>query len=221
MSARTVRVRTLGAERRRVAIIDDCAPDPVVLREAAARAAWTPARAGYPGLRAPLPATYLAEVAPLIGQILADLFSVASARVLDASFSIVTADPASLTPEQRVPHVDATAPGRFAFVHYLVLGGCDGTAFFRHRATGYESIDDARAALYYPRLAAGASGAAAGYIADSTPVFERTGLVEGAYNRAVVYASAMLHSGAIAPGAALPACPRTGRLTVTGFLAAG
>ena len=37
-------------------------------------------------------------------------------------------------------------------------------------------------------------------------------------NRAVIYRSSLLHSGAIAPGAALGDDPARGRLTVTAFL---
>ena len=56
------------------------------------------------------------------------------------------------------------------------------------------------------------------YIADSTPLFERTALVAAQPNRAVIYRSSLLHSGAIAPGAALGDDPARGRLTVTAFL---
>lgn len=218
---RVVRVSRVGRERRVVAIMDGMVADPDGLRRAALAAPWGPARAGYPGVRAPLPPAYLAEIAPLVAQTLHDLFGVAAARLIDACFAMVTAAPAELALEQRVPHVDATAPGRFAFVHYLVPGGGDGTGFFRHRATGYECITDARAADYHARLSAEARGGLPpAYIAGSTALFEQTALIDGAWNRAVLYESALLHSGAITAQTVLSPDPARGRLTVTGFLAA-
>ena len=60
----------------------------------------------------------------------------------------------------------------------------------------------------------------AAYIAGDTPLFERFEHVEARYNRALVYRSMLLHSGAIGPDASLSADPSTGRLTVTAFLQA-
>ena len=220
---RTVAVRHVGRERQPVAIVDDFAPDPDALREAAASAVFAPGRLHYPGLRAPLPPGYFKDNAALIAQLLRDLLDLPDgARVLDASFSIVTVPPAELRVEQRLPHVDALEPGRIALVHYLSPADPDGTAFFRHRATGFETLDADRSRTYLPTLNAelargGVPGA--GYIAADSALFEHLDTVPARYNRAVLYRSAMLHSGAITPGRDLPADPATGRLTITGFLA--
>jgi hypothetical protein len=50
-------------------------------------------------------------------------------------------------------------------------------------------------------------------------LFERTALVDAAYNRALLYRSYVLHSGAIARDAVLSTDPAAGRLTITAFLA--
>lgn len=222
MSERTVAVRRIGRERQPVAVIDDFAADPDGLRAFAAAMTFKPAGRHYPGISAPLPRGYFAPHVALFSQILRDLFDMPEgARVLDASFSIVTVAPEKLALAQRIPHVDAFEPGRIAMVHYLGLDDPDGTAFFRHRATGYESLDAARSIDYRPRLdaelRAGAPGT--GYIAGDSPLFEHLGTVSARYNRAILYRSAMLHSGAITPGRALLADPLRGRLTVTAFLA--
>ena len=223
MTERTVGVHRFGREQHPIAVVDDFAADPDALRAAAAAAAFGPAGHYYPGIRAPLPPGYFAANADLISQLLRDLFDLPDgARVLDASFSIVTTSPEALAAEQRMPHVDAFDAGRIALVHYLSPGDTDGTAFFRHRATGFESIDSVRSRTYLPVLNAelAASGAPApGYIAADSPLFEHLGTVPARYNRAILYRSAMLHSGAITPGRPLPADAATGRLTVTGFLA--
>ena len=119
------------------------------------------------------------------------------------------------------PHVDALEPGRIAMVHYLGPDDPAGTAFFRHRATGFETLNAARSAQYLPRLNAEIRAAppAADYLAGHSPLFEFLDTVPARYNRAILYRSAMLHSGAITRGRALPADPLSGRLTVTAFLA--
>ncbi len=222
MSGRTVGVRRIGRERQPVAIIDDFAADPGALRASAAAARFAPAGQYYPGDRAPLPPGYFAPNVALLNTLLADLFGhTGGARVLDAAFSIVTADPASLSVEQRLPHVDALEPGRIAVVHYLAPDDPDGTAFFRHRSTGFETLDRARSETYLPQLRAELAihppGAA--YPAGDA-IFELLDTIPARDNRAIVYRSAMLHSGAISPGRTLSADPTIGRLTVTAFLAA-
>lgn len=213
--------RRIGGEGQPIAIVDGFHPDPDSLRAAALAAAFEPGRHHYPGIRAPLPADYFARVRRALAPVLREVLGAAGGvELLDASFSIVTTPPGALGVEQRLPHVDAVQPGRIALVHYLSEG--DGTAFFRHRATGFETIDAARSLGYLAALNAElrADPPAAAYPFGDTALFERITHVEARYNRAVIYRSALLHSGAIAPGAVLDADPARGRLTVTAFLAA-
>ena len=222
MSGPSVVARRVGREREPVVIIDDFAPEPDALRSFAAEQHFAAAGRHYPGIKAALPVGYLQTQGPLIGKILREVFGVAGkVSILEADFSIVTAVPASLSIEQRLPHVDALEPGRLALVHYLVPGGTDGTAFYRHRATGYETVDAERSAAYFASLQRDLTGGAVpeSYITGDTALFEQTALLPGVYNRALLYRSRMLHSGAIASDAALSDDPATGRLTVTGFFA--
>lgn len=216
--------RRIGNEGQPIVIVDGFHPDPDVLRVAAAAIPFEPARHHYPGIRATLPNSYFTDVRSSITTVLRDVFGHgATIDLIDSSFSIVTTPPADLTLSQRLPHVDAVEPGRIALVHYLSREDSDGTAFFRHRGTGFETIDKARSAVFYPYLDAELRGGAMpppAYLNGSTPLFERIGHVEARYNRAVIYRSAMLHSGAIRPDATLDADPTTGRLTVTAFLMA-
>lgn len=216
-----ITARRVGAEAQPVVIVDGFHPDPDALRAYAIAGRFAPAHHHYPGVRAALPPDYFAAVRPALSPVLREVFgSAARTDLLDASFSIVTTPPDRLTVPQRLPHVDAIEPGRIALVHYLSPGGGDGTAFFRHRATGFESIDRARSAVYHPLLDAELrrDGVPAGYMHGSTALFEKTAAVEARYNRAVIYRSALLHSGAIAADAVLSADPAIGRLTVTAFL---
>jgi len=224
MKRPAVTVHHIGREQQPLAVIDDFAPDPDALRAAARAAGFEPARHHYPGIRAPLPDTYLPGQRAVIAGALAEAFGQAGqAEVIDASFSMVTTTPAALSIEQRLPHCDAFAVERIALIHYLSPEGGDGTAFFRHRSTGFETIDRARAPIYFDQLGAeiryGGEPPPA-YVADDTPLFERTLLAEARYNRALLYRSYVLHSGAISPGAGLSPDPATGRLTITAFLSA-
>ena len=222
MTGATIAARRIGAEGQPVAIIDGFHPDPDALRAFAAQAWFGPGLNHYPGVRADLPPDYFARVKPALIASLSGVFDHAGEiALIDASYSIVTTPPGRLTVPQRLPHMDAVDLHRVALVHYLNPADRDGTAFFRHRSTGFETVDQARSSIYLGQLNAelrhGGPPEPA-YVAESTPLFERIDRVEARYNRAVLYRSALLHSGAIAPGAALSDDPARGRLTVTAFL---
>ncbi len=214
--------RRIGAEAQPIAIVDGFHPDPDALRSHAATASFEPGRNHYPGLRADLPADYFALVRPALAQTIVGVFGHrGKIALIDASYAIVTTPPDQLTLPQRLPHMDAVDLDRIALVHYLSPDSSDGTAFFRHRSTGFETVDATRSPIYLDQLNAELRHTGeppAAYIDGSTPLFERIHQVEARYNRAVIYRSALLHSGAIAPGAVLDADPATGRLTVTVFL---
>lgn len=225
MSGPAVTVHRVGREAQPLVVIDGFAADPDGLRNYALRSDFGPAANHYPGVRAALPAAYLPAQLAVLAEVLGSVFGRHGAiDVIDASFSIVTTPPDRLDIRQRLPHCDAFGTDRIALVHYLTPEGGDGTAFFRHRSTGFETLDENRAAVFFGQLDAemryGAVPPAA-YVAEDTPLFERTMAVEARYNRALVYPSYLLHSGAIAPDAVLSDDPARGRLTVTAFLSVG
>ncbi|MFA6118076.1 MAG: DUF6445 family protein [Sphingomonas sp.] len=215
-----ITVHRIGREAQPLVIIDNFAPYPDVLRAAAIAAEFGPALHHYPGIRAPLPTSYMPTQQPVIAEVLTDVFGQPGPiDLIDASYSMVTSDPAALSIHQRLPHCDAFAVERIALIHYLSEG--DGTAFFRHRSTGFETVDQSRAPIYLGQLDAElryGSEPPRAYVAGDTPLFERTLLAEARFNRALIYRSYVLHSGAITPDAKLSPDPATGRLTVTAFL---
>lgn len=218
-------IETIGVEAQPLCILDDFAPDPGALRDFAAAAAFVAALHHYPGIRADLPAGYFKARLPAIAEAAARGFGrTGTVRIIDASFSIVTTPADALSIAQRLPHIDAFTADRIAFIHYLSPAGGDGTAFFRHRATGFETIGEERRELYFRQLDTelryGGPPPAA-YVADDTNLFACTHVAEARYNRALLYRSCNLHSGAIASDARLSPDPREGRLTVTAFLSIG
>ncbi len=220
MTAPDIFARRIGRERQPIAVVDHFHPDPDALRHFACTAAFGPGRNHYPGIRAALPSDYFDAVRPALTTVVAQVFGHRGGiALLDASFSIVTTPPDRLSIEQRLPHFDAVDPARIALVHYL-SDQQGGTAFYRHRATGFETIDAARAPQYLDAMSNEVREQTPPpiYIAGSTAQFEQVSAVDAQSNRAVIYRSALLHSGAIPPDAALSGDPAEGRLTVTAFL---
>ncbi|MBN8806763.1 MAG: hypothetical protein J0I47_00775 [Sphingomonas sp.] len=216
-------VERVGNTREPVLVIDDFVPDAEALREYASKVEYAVAANHYPGIRADLPAGYLQALRSLATPPLSEALGRPPAiDVIDASFSIVTTPRDELTVAQRLPHCDAFEPNRFAMVHYL-SSDTGGTAFYRHRSTGFETVDRQRAAILFPHLEAEIrhrGAPAPSYVADGAPLFERMLDVSARFNRAIFYRSWLLHSGSVAPEAELSADPATGRLTVTAFFAA-
>lgn len=224
MTGPDIVARRIGTERQPIAIVDHFHPDHRALLDFAATARFTPAFRRYPGVRATLPDDYFRAVRPSLSRVLAHVFGHrGGVALLDASFSMVTLPPERLSIEQRLPHFDAVEQDRIALVHYLGVGDSGGTAFYRHRATGYETIDATRAPAYLDavRDEVGRAPPPPAYIDGSTPAFEQVSAVEPRCNRAVIYRSALLHSGLIPPGAVPSSDPAKGRLTVTAFLSLG
>lgn len=223
MGSPTMRVETVGRERQPVVVIDDFAPDAPTWREIARTRPFAPDTGHYPGLKAPVTRAYLEAVSETITGVLGDVFSMATrTTLLGAWYQIVTTPPAALKLVQRVPHFDATEPNRIAIVHYLSEADHGGTAFYRHRATGFETIGPDRVQPYFARLNADVAARGvpvAAYISEDSPDFERTRLFEARFNRALIYRSQSLHSGAIPLDATLSPDPMVGRLTVGMFLA--
>ncbi len=219
------RIDTIGDEAQPLVLLDDFAADPDALRAFAATAAFAAARNHYPGFRAALPESYLAEQLPVIAAAAAEAFGRSGpVEVIDASFSIVSTPAHLLSIPQRLPHCDAFTADRIALVHYLSPGDGDGTAFYRHRATGFETVTEARRELFFRHLDTELRHGGPpepGYLIGDTPLFECVRQVPGRYNRALLYPSWNLHSGAISPDAMLSADPKHGRLTVTAFLSIG
>src|SRR5678815_2614538 len=95
--------------------------------------------------------------------------------VLECYFSIVTTPPEALAPIQRLPHVDGLEPDRIAILIYLSGAEMGGTAFYRQRATGFETLAPDRYPQFEAALRAGIAEhglPSPGYISGDTPLYE-------------------------------------------------
>jgi hypothetical protein len=214
---------SIGRENAPLLVIDNAVPDPQALVELAATKIYNPVDNYYPGVRAKAPLSYQQLLLQQFGNLFRDFFGIPGAlRFTGCQFSIVTRNHAELDELQRIPHIDSTSYRELAVVHYLFKSDLGGTAFYRHRATGYEIIDDARKFEYFQRVqreAAGPDKPAVAYISGDTPLYEQIGCQDARFNRMLVYRRNSLHSGNLGPGFVADPNPRTGRLSVNAFLA--
>lgn len=219
-------VTRIGPENQPVVVIDGFFPDAAALRSFAFTSNFEAARNFYPGVRAPLPDNYWSETQIRIVQIaIARAFALSGAiNVIDASFSIVTTPRDQLSVGQRLPHPDAFSPRQIALVHFLSHDLSEGTAFYRHRSSGLQSITEQDRQNYFQQLEEQLNRHGpppCDYIRGDTDMFEQIHAVEGKFNRAILYRGQQLHSGAIGPNTLLSADPAKGRLTVTAFMTIG
>ena len=218
----TIRIEHVGDEREPAIVIDDVLAVPDAWRELAAKRRYERIGPHYPGVRAVVPAQAAAEMRDEMAELIGEVFALDPVPpVLECFFSIVTTPAERLAPIQRLPHVDGLERSRIAVLIYLSGAEQGGTAFYRQRATGFETVDAARFSRYEAALNAGVAEHGLpppAYIAGDTPLFEQVAAFEARPNRALVYRSCLLHCALIAPGTALPADPVSGRLSINSFL---
>lgn len=217
-----ISVRPMGKEGEPLVIIDGFSGDVDALLHAGYDATYRHAGASYPGIRSWADPSYLDRRRPLMLQIMQRVFGFGRGVRLDAStFSLVTLAEAQLAPLQRIPHYDHAGGEVVAVMHYLLGPESGGTAFYRHRRTGYETITPARENSYNAALAQDEREhgmPAPRYFHGDSDWFEQIDEVEAQPDRLILYRGRQLHSGVIPDPALLSRDPRRGRLTINMFL---
>jgi hypothetical protein len=170
----------------------------------------------YPGMRAPMPAGFSAALRAWLGRLLQREFN------SDTSyFSVVTTPSADLLPIQRIPHYDSTDPSLLAAVIYLCNPPSCGTAFYRHRRTGYEEITADNRKNY--QIALDTDMRLHGhpkkqYANGDSALFETIFTNELQFNSAVLYPGRILHAARVHQQFEMPQTPSEWRLTITSLL---
>ncbi len=220
-----VQLKRIGQEQQPLLIVDDVLADPDAMIDAAREAGfYVPEHTHYPGLNAPLPESYYRTVVTTLRGPIAAAFGLSSDAYLKyfGFFALATTAAAQAEPIQKIPHHDSPDPNRLAMVHYLCRGDHGGTGFFRHKATGFESVDHARHPAYVDiaraQLAARGAGAPA-YAGADMADYELIGRAEPVFNRLILYRNHVLHSALLGPQAG-DRDPGLGRLTANGFIEA-
>jgi hypothetical protein len=149
-----VSVRKMGREGEPLVIIDGFSGMTGELLEAGYAASYQHAGASYPGIRSWADPSYLDRRRDLMMQIMSRVFGFTKGVRLDAStFSLVTLGEHELHPLQRIPHYDHSSGEVIAIMHYLLGSESGGTAFYRHRRTGFETVTPDREDAYNAALA--------------------------------------------------------------------
>jgi Family of unknown function (DUF6445) len=214
----------IGREQAPLLVIDNVVANADELVDLAATKFFGDVASYYPGVRAKAPLTYQQYILDQLRGLFTDHFGLQGRklRFTMCHFSLVTTPAEKLGHLQCIPHIDSTLGTELAFIHYLFKRDHGGTAFYRHRQTGFEIIDQARRAAYFDCVEAekhGPNKPAVGYINGDTALYEQVGAQDGLFNRMLVYRRNSLHSGSIGPQFVADPNPRTGRLSINGFIA--
>ncbi|MGH8193594.1 MAG: DUF6445 family protein [Woeseiaceae bacterium] len=218
--------RTIGAENTPLLVIDNFVKEPDELIKWAVTKNFVPADRFFPGIRAKAPLSYQRFVLDQLHAVLREFFRLEDKPMgfTMCRYSLVTTPGEQLVLEQRIPHVDSMDGNRLATIHYLFRQEHGGTAFYRHRRTGFEYIDRNRQQAYAASLEAEVQGPQRpppGYINGDTPLFEQVERQDGVFNRILVYRGNSLHSGSIDGRFVPDPNPLTGRLSINSFIDTG
>jgi hypothetical protein len=214
----------IGREQAPLVVIDNLVADPEELVNQATSKPFRDVPNYFPGVRAKVPLSYQQFIIEKLRGMLVEVFELptGTVRFTGCHYSLITVPPEKLSYPQRIPHVDSVVDKELAFIHYLFKGDLGGTAFYRHRKTGFEYIDFARRPEYLRQIeeeSLGPDYPPAEYISGDTPLYEQISAQEGVFNRALIYRRNSLHSGSVARNSLVNPNPRTGRLSINGFLA--
>ena len=217
-----VSVRRMGHEGEPLVIIDQFSGIADQLLQAGRAARYQHAGASYPGIRSWADPSYLDLQRELMMQVMQQVFGFSKGVRLDAStFSLVTVCENELSPLQRIPHYDHAGGEVIAVMHYLLGLESGGTAFYRHRRTGFETVTPVREAAYNAALGEDEhvhGMPSMSYCYGNSAWFEMIDEVEAQPDRLILYRGRQLHSGVIPDPAKLSSNPDRGRLTINMFL---
>lgn len=217
----------IGKEQEPIIIVDNLlnVPEAVIQYAESGYPFQKDVKDFYPGIRKPFSPVYAENVYRHLMETMWTVFSskpTVNIKLLSSVLSLTTSAPKDLRPIQSVPHFDSYLPNNIAGVHYLCEPKFGGTSFYRHRKTGFETMNAQRVQEYAPMLKSEvmqSNKASFDYINGDTEIFTRTTCIEAKFNRAIFYRSNILHSGNIQSAAGLSENPRTGRLTANTLIA--
>jgi hypothetical protein len=216
----------IGREKAPLLVIERFVADADRLVRRAVSKQFTASTRFFPGVRVEAPLSYQRLIAHDLKDTLLEFFQLRgqSFRFTMCHYSLVTTPPEQLAAIQRIPHIDSLGSEGLASIHYLFKTDLGGTAFYRHRKTGFEYVDDSRRERYFKSLEAENDGAdmpGAEYINGDTPLFEQIAREDGVFNRMLIYRRNSLHSGCIDKRFIPDPNPLTGRLSINSFFEAG
>ena len=217
-----VAVDCFGVEQQPLVRVEYALSNVAEVREIAARHRYKPIGPFYPGVRAAVSERVsMPLVAPLM-ELLQQTFALdRKPAFFECYLSIVTTNANQLDPIQRLPHFDGLERERIAVLLYLDPQERGGTAFYRQRVTGFESVDVDRFDEYRTQLEVETTRSGLpepAYIDGDTPLFERIHHVAPKLGRMIAYRGNTLHCAALQSRFVPDPDPISGRLTLNLFL---
>ncbi|MCF2948759.1 DUF6445 family protein [Paraglaciecola aquimarina] len=218
-------VQHIGHEQQPILIIDNFVKDArSLIGYAMTKNDVAPDRGHYPGLRSKAPDLYQHLLVSQLADLLKNVFSLGSEdlRRADSYYSVVATPVSDLSVIQQLAHFDHPKNDELAVIHYLCNDTHGGTSFYRHRSTGYESINQDRHEDYFAILEKDINQLGASrepkYLNGDDEIFKRILSVPAKFNRAVIYRCSSLHSGDIPSDYKFDMNPYTGRFTIASFI---
>lgn len=218
-----IRVDYVGNEKQPVLVIENFLAEAEFLIDVAeSQCQFSNSIYFYPGIQAVAPKLYEAALVVYLKDIICDVFKIKAEKITHSKseFAMVLTPPAQLQATQSRPHVDSDVKSQLAGIHYLCGTDKGGTSLYRHKATGFESVDLSRRPEYDRYLALEAKDIEwqGKYINGSNKYYERIASYDSVFNSVIFYHGNNLHSANIAPDFNFDPSPRTGRLTLTSFI---
>ena len=214
-------VEKVGKEATKIIRVANFFAQPEAVLEAASRQSFMNVNSLFPGVRAPAEPELLDGICTSVAQMASTHLNRPDVQWQgQAWYSIVTQTPQKLLPLQRLPHFDGLDEEQVAVMIYLNHTEHGGTAFFRHKSSGFEHVTDRRFPDYRTQLESEVASSGmpdAHYVTSGEPYFEKIADFGAEFNSLILYPSTLLHSGVIDNEAPLPSDAKTGRFTLNGF----
>jgi len=223
-----IKVHEVGRARSKIVVADDFLQNARGAVDAAAELPEFPPEGttAYPGQRHQIgpgdeASAHVVDILRTADPLIRSHFGADIFRVFEASFSLVTIPPRDMSIVQRTPHYDWADANYLAILLHLHHVPGTGTAFYRHRASGLERIDNGAAPGFRKIVEAElAEPDVPGQAPEDRTerYYERIFAVEARFNRLVVYQGCLIHSAYFPPAFDYSRDPRTGRLTANVFI---
>ena len=220
-----IEVREIGNEKTKIIIIDGFSSKPNDLIDyviTKGKLTCTKEKYNfYPGVTCPAENNYTKVTYAILKPIIKQIYRlpVAYPASIESTYGMVTFDPSELNQDQKIPHYDSTSTGQLAVLHYLCEAPFEGTAFYRHKKTGYETITNDRKNHYwsFAKQKLENNSYPDQYANNGNDDYDKFEYIDVKFNRLIIYPSKLLHSSMINPEH-LSSNPLKGRLTLRTFI---
>ena len=223
--ASTVQKLTIGREQAPLLVIDNLISDAESLVELAATKIFGDVVTYYPGIRAKVPLTYQQFILEQFGPMFAEYFGLCGSQAAIHALPFFARDDAAgeagaTCSVFRTPIRSSAASWRSSTICSRRISGARPSTVIGRRAS--KSSTKPAAWNTWPAAMKQRTDLTHRRLPTSTairPLYEEVCRQQGVFNRMLVYRRNSLHSACLAADFVPDANPRTGRLSVNGFLA--